>query len=59
MTSVYNDHEASLQWQRIMHKRGWAAPAWPVEYGGGGWSLTSTSVANRRRPANVAQQRRA
>lgn len=34
VTSVYSDHEASMQWQRILHERGWAAPAWPVEYGG-------------------------
>ncbi len=31
MTSVYADHEASMEWQRILHERGWAAPAWPVE----------------------------
>ena len=29
MTSVYGDHEASLEWQRRLHARGWAAPAWP------------------------------
>jgi alkylation response protein AidB-like acyl-CoA dehydrogenase len=34
MTSVYSDHEASLEWQRILLRKGWAAPAWPVEYGG-------------------------
>ncbi len=34
MTSVYSDHDASMQWQAILHERGWAAPAWPVEYGG-------------------------
>ena len=30
MTSVYADHDASMEWQRILHERGWAAPAWPV-----------------------------
>jgi alkylation response protein AidB-like acyl-CoA dehydrogenase len=39
MTSVYSDHEASLHWQRILVGRGWAAPAWPVEYGGCDWSI--------------------
>ena len=39
MTSVYSDHEASLEWQRILVKRGWAAPAWPVEYGGCDWTV--------------------
>lgn len=25
-------------WHRILHEKGWAAPSWPVEYGGTGWS---------------------
>lgn len=25
-------------WQSILYRHGWAAPAWPVEYGGTGWS---------------------
>jgi alkylation response protein AidB-like acyl-CoA dehydrogenase len=47
MTSVYSDHEASLQWQRILHERGWAAPAWPVEHGGCDWSLTQHYVFSK------------
>ncbi|OHV01321.1 acyl-CoA dehydrogenase family protein [Mycobacterium talmoniae] len=39
MTSVYADHEASMAWQAILHQRGWAAPAWPVEYGGCDWTV--------------------
>ncbi len=47
MTSVYADHEASMQWQRILHERGWAAPAWPVEHGGCDWSLTQHYIFSR------------
>ncbi len=47
MTSVYSDHEASLEWQRILHERGWAAPAWPVEYGGCDWTLTQHYIFSR------------
>ncbi|MGN7780115.1 acyl-CoA dehydrogenase family protein [Mycolicibacterium sp. 22603] len=47
MTSVYSDHEASLAWQAILHERGWAAPAWPVEYGGCDWSLTQHYIFSR------------
>lgn len=47
MTSVYSDHEASLEWQRILHERGWAAPHWPVEYGGCDWSLTQHYIFSR------------
>ncbi len=47
MTSVYSDHDASVEWQRILHERGWAAPAWPVEHGGCDWSLTQHYVFSR------------
>lgn len=47
MTSVYADHEASMAWQAILHERGWAAPAWPVEYGGCDWTLTQHYIFNR------------
>ena len=47
MTSVYADHDASMEWQRILHERGWAAPAWPVEYGGCDWSLTQHYIFSR------------
>lgn len=47
MTSVYADHEASMAWQRILHERGWAAPAWPVEHGGCDWSLTQHYIFSR------------
>jgi len=33
------DRAELLTWTRILDDRGWAAPHWPVEYGGTGWSL--------------------
>jgi len=39
MTSVYADYPVGMAWQKILHARGWAAPAWPVEYGGCDWSV--------------------
>ncbi|MGH8435674.1 MAG: acyl-CoA dehydrogenase family protein [Pseudomonas sp.] len=27
-----------VRWHRILHAHGWGAPAWPVAYGGAGWS---------------------
>ena len=47
MTSVYADHEASMEWQRILHERGWAAPAWPVQHGGCDWTLTQHYIFSR------------
>lgn len=38
VTSVFLDPAFTLPWQRILHRRGWAAPSWPVAYGGPGWS---------------------
>ena len=43
MTSVYAEREGSLAWQKILHAKGWAAPAWPVEHGGAGWSVAALS----------------
>jgi len=37
-TSVFIDKAYSLPWQKILHARGWAAPSWPKEYGGPGWT---------------------
>ncbi len=36
-TSVFVDPSISLPWQAILHRRGWAAPEWPAQFGGPGW----------------------
>ena len=38
-TSVFSEPEVGLQWHRKLAAQGWVAPAWPLEYGGTGWSL--------------------
>src|SRR6476619_3912965 len=47
-------------WQRRLYDAGWAAPAWPTEYGGRGASLTESAIffeelgrARAPLPANV------
>jgi hypothetical protein len=57
MTSVYADHDASLERQRILHERGWAAPAWPVSYGGCDWTLTQHYTFSRKRAKLFTRQR--
>ena len=47
MTSVYADHDASMAWQAILHRRGWAAPEWPVEHGGCDWTRTQHYIFSR------------
>ncbi len=33
-----------LAWHKILYKKGWVAPSWPVEYGGTGWSVTQRYI---------------
>jgi alkylation response protein AidB-like acyl-CoA dehydrogenase len=32
--------EDYLSWHRILAKKGWSTPSWPVELGGTGWTPT-------------------
>jgi alkylation response protein AidB-like acyl-CoA dehydrogenase len=36
--------EDFLSWHKILYKKGWVAPAWPVEYGGTGWTPTQRFI---------------
>jgi acyl-CoA dehydrogenase len=38
LTSTFNSPEISRAWLRILAEKGWAAPLWPPENGGPGWS---------------------
>jgi len=33
-----------VHWQKILYKKGWAAPNWPVEHGGTGWTATQKHI---------------
>jgi len=35
---VFSEFGPAMQWYRILGKRGWNVPHWPVEWGGTGWS---------------------
>jgi alkylation response protein AidB-like acyl-CoA dehydrogenase len=37
-TWTFAEFEYGREWQRILHRHGWGAPLWPVEYGGAGWT---------------------
>jgi alkylation response protein AidB-like acyl-CoA dehydrogenase len=39
-------HDEQIAWQRKLLKRGWAAPGWPVEYGGQNWSALQHHMFN-------------
>ncbi|MDE1173486.1 MAG: acyl-CoA dehydrogenase family protein [Parvibaculaceae bacterium] len=38
--------EQILLWHRVLYRKGWIVPHWPVEYGGTGWSITQRYIWN-------------
>jgi alkylation response protein AidB-like acyl-CoA dehydrogenase len=36
----YVSKEQTEVWHKILYRKGWVAPSWPVEFGGTGWSVT-------------------
>jgi alkylation response protein AidB-like acyl-CoA dehydrogenase len=44
---VFAEMEAGLRWHKVLAKRGWSAPTWPVEYGGTGWNATQRYIYAR------------
>ena len=38
------DPEETRDWHRTLAAQGWAAPAWPAEYGGTGWNLVQRHI---------------
>ena len=43
-TSLWQDLDSAMTWQRILHAKGWAAPDWPKEYGGTDWTLVQRYI---------------
>ncbi len=44
---IFLDYEFNIRWHRILHKKGWIAPAWPEKFGGTGWDLTQRYLWTR------------
>ncbi len=40
-----------LSWHRILHKKGWVAPSWPVEHGGTDWTPAQKYIWNEENGA--------
>ncbi|MFI4974823.1 MAG: acyl-CoA dehydrogenase family protein [Caulobacterales bacterium] len=51
---VHADIEACRTWHRRLFRRGWIAPAWPVEWGGTGWSARRRFLFDRECALNDA-----
>ncbi|MBX7539785.1 acyl-CoA dehydrogenase family protein [Qipengyuania sphaerica] len=39
LTSVFAPFEQVMAWHKILYEKGWAAPSWPKEHGGTGWTV--------------------
>jgi pimeloyl-CoA dehydrogenase large subunit len=39
-------HDDIVAWTRILYKKGWSVPHWPVEFGGTGWSPVQLLIFN-------------
>jgi pimeloyl-CoA dehydrogenase large subunit len=44
-----------VEWTRILNKKGWAVPHWPVEWGGTGWSAVQQYIFNEELQMAPAQ----
>ena len=50
------DRDECVAWHKILHRQGWAAPNWPVAYGGTGWSATERYLFQEELAANDAPE---
>ncbi len=44
---IYCDYPVANRWFRILARRGWSVPHWPVAYGGTGWSPAQHLIFKR------------
>lgn len=35
---IFSDYDDGIRWHRILARRGWSVPSWPVAHGGTGWT---------------------
>ena len=42
---------AIIEWQKILHAKGWIAPSWPIEHGGTAWTDTQKFIFDNERAA--------
>jgi alkylation response protein AidB-like acyl-CoA dehydrogenase len=40
-----------VQWQKIMYRKGWGAPGWPIKFGGTGWNIVQQHIFEEERAA--------
>ena len=60
---VFIEPDISLEWHKILHKKGWITPSWPLEYGGTDWTPMQSyifekemALAGAAKPAPISLQ---
>jgi acyl-CoA dehydrogenase len=43
-TSIWQEINSAMAWQKMLFDKGWVAPEWPLEYGGTDWSLAQRYI---------------
>jgi alkylation response protein AidB-like acyl-CoA dehydrogenase len=51
MTGLPPDRELADRWHKVLLAQGWAAPSWPKEHGGTGWTLKQQYIFDQERAA--------
>ena len=51
LTGLPAGRELSDRWHKVLLAKGWAAPNWPKEHGGTGWSLKQQYIFDQERAA--------
>ena len=44
---IFTDYDDGQRWFRILAKKGWSVPHWPVEWGGCGWTSPGRNFLQR------------
>ncbi|KAA0070362.1 pimeloyl-CoA dehydrogenase large subunit [Tardiphaga sp. P9-11] len=44
MATRHVSKDEQVSWQRVLNRKGWGVPHWPVEYGGTGWSAAKQYI---------------
>jgi alkylation response protein AidB-like acyl-CoA dehydrogenase len=52
---IFADYDDAIRWHRVLARKGWSVPHWPVEHGGTGWTplqhyIFASELANADAP---------
>ena len=54
--AIHASKEDLVAWTRILNRKGWAVPHWPVEHGGTGWDPTRLYIFQEETQRHAAPQ---